>query len=276
MTHQKQIEDHWAHGDAYSRVAAAVKAAGKSLDSLTIDDLAPVDHFHARGFPATVELADQLPVNPGNHLLDIGCGVGGPARYFAQRFDCRVSGIDITRPFVEAANKLTALLHMTAQVFIQHGDGQRLPFPDAMFDGAYTQHVTMNVPDRAQFFAETWRVLKPGAFFAITEHGLGPVGNLHYPVPWTTDGTGEWLVPPERTRELLTAAGFDDIKIEDTGPKYVAFYTKVIALEEQGALPPLGLHVLLGDDTVLRARNSMRNIEERRTHPAQVICRKPG
>ncbi len=276
MIHETQVEEHWAQGDVYSRIVSALQAAGKSLDSLTIDDLAPVDHFHARGFPATVELGDHLPVNTGDHVLDIGCGVGGPARYFAQRFGCRVSGVDITRPFVDAANKLTVLLHMTDQVFVQHGDGQRLPFTDGTFDGAYSQHVTMNVPDRGQFFAEAWRVLRPGAFFAITEHGLGPAAHLHHPVPWSADGTGEWLVTPEQTRELLTEAGFDDIKIEDTGPKYVAFYSKMIAAAEQGALPPLGLHVLLGEDTLLRARNSMRNIEERRTHPAQVICRKPA
>lgn len=276
MSRETQVEEHWAQGEVYPRIVSALRAAGKSLDSLTIDDLAPIDHFHARGFTATVELGDHLPVGPGDHVLDIGCGVGGPARYFAKRFGCRVSGVDITRPFVDAAQKLTALLHMTDQVLIQHGDGQRLPFPDGMFDGAYSQHVTMNVPDRDQFFAEAWRVLRPGAFFAITEHGLGPVGKPHYPLPWTTDGTGEWLVTPEHTRELLAQAGFDDVRIDDTGPEYVASYRQMSAVAEQGPLPPLGLHVLIGTDSVLRARNSMRNIEERRTHPVRVICRKPA
>src|SRR5688572_9706172 len=145
MADAKAISDHWGQGDVYARIVSALEKMGKRMDALTIEDLAPGDHFHARGFPATVELADRLPVKAGDHLLDIGCGLGGPARYMAKRFDCRVSGIDITPPFVEAANKLSALLKMERRVDIRLGDGQKLPYPDAAFDGAYTQHVTMNV-----------------------------------------------------------------------------------------------------------------------------------
>ena len=94
----------------YGLIVSALNEMSKPLDGLTVEDLAPVDHFHARGFPATVELADRLPVKAGQHIVDIGCGLGGPARYMARRFQCKVSGIDITEPFVEAANKLTALL----------------------------------------------------------------------------------------------------------------------------------------------------------------------
>ena len=86
MSPETSIAEHWADRDVYGLIVSALERASKSLDSLTVEDLAPVDHFHARGFPATVDLADRLPVEPGDHLLDIGCGVGGPARYFAHRF----------------------------------------------------------------------------------------------------------------------------------------------------------------------------------------------
>ncbi|MCI0484922.1 MAG: methyltransferase domain-containing protein, partial [candidate division NC10 bacterium] len=130
------IADHWATGDVYGLIVSALNKMSKPLDGLTVEDLAPVDHFHARGFAATVELADRLPIKPGQRILDIGCGLGGPARYLAQRFQCTVNGLDITAPFVEAANKLTALLRMEQRVTIEHGDGQRLPYPDSHFDGA--------------------------------------------------------------------------------------------------------------------------------------------
>jgi SAM-dependent methyltransferase len=269
------VADHWADRDVYGRIVSALERASKSLDALTVEDLAPVDHFHARGFPATVDLANRLPVERGDHLLDIGCGVGGPARYFAQRFGCKVSGIDITGPFVEAANKLTALLEMGDRVVIEQGDGGRLPYDDDAFEGAYAQHVTMNVADRPRFFGEAWRVLKSGGFFALTEHGLGPKGSPHHPLPWSEDGTGEFLISPSETRELLAAAGFVDIQSEDTGLQYVAAYRTALKLADRGELPELGLHVLMGPTAPEKMRNSARNIEEGRTHPVQVVCRKP-
>lgn len=276
MASARATADHWGQGDVYGLIVSALEKAGKPLAGLTVEDLAPVDHYHARGFPATVELADRLPIQPGSHILDIGCGLGGPARYLAQRFKCRVSGLDITEAFVEAANKLTALLHMEERVQVRLGDGHSLPYEDACFDGAYALHVTMNVADRPRFFAEACRVLRPGAFFALTEHGLGPEGNPHHPVPWSEDGSGAHLVAPQQTRALLEAAGFTAIDIEDAGAKYLAGYKRAVQLAERGQLPPLGVHMLMGENAVLKMANAARNIEEGRTRPIEVICRKAG
>jgi SAM-dependent methyltransferase len=275
MTDAKAIADHWAKGDVYASIVSALEKMSKPLDSLTVEDLAPVDHFHARGLSATVELADRLPIKAAQHIADIGCGLGGPARYIAQRFQCNVSGVDITQPFVDTANKLTALLRMGAQVSIENGDGERLPYPDAHFDGAYTQHVTMNVADRPKFFAEAYRVLKPGAFFALSEHSLGPKGNPHYPVPWSEDGSGAYLIPPSETQAVLERTGFENIVIEDTGAKYVVGYKIAMEKAEKGVLPPLGTHILMGDTALQKARNATRNVEEGRTRPIQLVCRKP-
>ena len=142
MTDTQTIADHWGTGDVYGRIMQAMEAASISPDSVTVEQMAAVDHFHARGFPATVELADALPIEAGHHIIDIGCGLGGPARYMAERFGCRVSGVDITQPYVEAANKLTELLKMEGRVKLELGDGTHLPYSDTMFDGGYAQHVT--------------------------------------------------------------------------------------------------------------------------------------
>lgn len=275
MTDARTIADHWGKGDVYGLILSALDKAGKPRERLTVDDLAPVDHFHARGFAATVELADRLPVKAGQHIIDIGCGLGGPARYFATRFQCKVSGVDITESFVDAANRLTALLGMSEQVKIRLGDATQLPFADCAFEGGISQHVTMNVGDRPAFFAEAYRVLKPGAFFALTEHGAGPTGDSHYPVPWSMDGTGAYLVTPAQTRAALEQSGFIDVLLEDTSAKYLAGYKAVIERAERGALPTLGIHLLMGDTALEKTRNAARNIEEGRTQPIQVICRKP-
>ena len=276
MSNENAVADHWGKGDVYSLIISALEKTYKSLDSLTVKDLAPVDHVHARGFPATVELGDRLTIEPQQHILDIGCGIGGPARYLAQRFQCKVSGVDITKPFVEAANKLTHLLGMDDRVIVEHGDGHQLPHEDGVFDGAYTQHVTMNVADRAQFFAEAYRVLKPGAFFALTEHGLGPTGDPHHPLPWSEDGSGAYLVLPSETQALLEAAGFENIIVEDSGAKYLAAYKQVMEAAAKAPPPPLSMHILMGENAPQKIQNAARNIEEGRTHPVQVICRKPA
>lgn len=276
MTDRHSISDHWGTGDVYARIIAAMEAASIAPDKVTVEQMAPVDHFHARGFPATVELADALPIQEGDHLVDIGCGIGGPARYMAWRFGCYVSGVDITAPFVDAANKLTALLKMEDSVTIELGDGQHLPYGDQVFDGGYTQHVTMNIADRTQFFGEAFRVFKPGGFFALTEHGLGPQGSPHYPLPWSEDGSGAFLVTPAETVGYLEQAGFVDIAVANTGEKYLAGYERAMELAARGELPAFGTHILLGETAPAKTRNAARNIEEGRTHPIQVICRKPG
>ena len=274
MSDTHSISDHWGTGDVFAKIKDAMQSAGIDPKTVTIEQLAPVDHFHARGFPATVELADALPIEAGQHLVDIGCGIGGPARYLANRFDCKVDGLDITAPFVEAGNQLSKLVGMQDQVRIAHGDGQELPYADETFDGGYAQHVTMNVPDRTTFFAEAFRVLKSGAFFALTEHGLGEVGNPYHPVPWSEDGAGAYLMRPVDTVTALKNAGFAEIEVTDTGEKYLQGYLRAIELAEKGEAPVFGVHILLGKLAPQIVRNAARNIEEKRTHPIQIICRK--
>ena len=275
MADKDSLSDHWGKEDLYEKIVSALTDSGKSLDAISIEDLAPVDHFHARGFPATVELADQLPIKAGDLLVDIGCGIGGPARYLSDRFNCQVSGVDITESFIEVANKLTALLRMEDQVTIDLGDGNQLPYRDGIFDGGYAQHVTMNVPDRHRFFAEAYRVLKPGGFFALSEHGLGPKKNPHHPLPWSADGSNEYLVTPEDTIRILEETGFTDIQVEATGEKYLGAYQRAMELAAQDKLPALGVHILLGKSSPEIVKNAARNIEEKRTYPIQLVCKKP-
>lgn len=274
MHDSKSVSDHWGTGDVYSRIVDAMHAAGIDPETVTVEQLAPVDHFHARGFPATIELADELPIEAGQRIVDIGCGIGGPARYLAQRFGCQVDGLDITAPFVDAGNRLSALVGMQDAVTIVLGDGQKLPYDDGSFDGGYSQHVTMNVRDRSAFFNEAYRVLKPGAFFALTEHGLGKVGDPHHPLPWSEDGSGAYLMRPADTIAALEQSGFSDVQVSDTGAKYLQGYLRAIEMAEKGEAPVFGVHILLGRLAPQIVRNAARNIEEKRTHPIQVICRK--
>jgi SAM-dependent methyltransferase len=276
MGTETSVARHWGKHDVFERIVAALETSGKSLDSLTIEDLAPVDHFHARGFAATVDLADKLPIEAEDDLLDIGSGLGGPARYLADRFNCRVTGIDLTPAFVEAAERLTGIVGMEDDVAFEQGDGQQLPYRDDTFDGVISQHVTMNVENRSRYILEAFRVLKPGGFFALTEHGRGPNGDVLHPVPWSEDGSGEHLLAPSETLEMLDSAGFEEIVPTDTAEKYLMYYRQVMERASSEGLPPLGLHILMGETAPQKVLNAARNIEERRTHPIEFICRRPS
>ena len=202
-----EVERHYGRGGLLDRILAALKEAGKDIDHLTIDDLAPIDELHSRRRQATKDLASMLAPKPGERVLDIGSGLGGPARYLAKVCGCRVTGIDLTAEFVATAADLTRRAGLAGQVDFQQASALDLPFPDASFDLAWSQNVAMNIADRPRYYAEMRRVLVPGGRLAIQDVAQGPGGPPHYPVMWADTPATSFLRTPEETRTLLEAAG---------------------------------------------------------------------
>ena len=274
MSDEAAVDAHYTRGNLFEAIAAALTAAGKDLAQLTVGDLAPLDHFHGRGAAATAELAAGLEIAAGHHLLDIGCGIGGPARHMAAKFGCRVTGIDLTQVFCEVARRLTALVGLEVQVSIEQASALALPFGDAVFDGAYSQYVSMNIADKAGFYGEAWRVLKPGGRLALAELALGEAGDPVYPTPWSDDGTASFLQTAEQTAAALRAAGFEIISLEDKTPAALEAYRRQREEIAREGPPKLGVHVIMGASAKAKLRNAAQNVEEGRTRPIDIICRK--
>src|SRR5215467_12934822 len=154
MSDEQRVSQHYSSGQLIERLRAALAAEGIDPEHPTVEQLAPFDHFHGRGLEATQQAADLVSPTPADHILDIGSGIGGPARHFARRFGCRVTGIDLTSEFCDVARHLTRLLGFDDGVVFEVGDALAMPFRDAGFDGAYSMNVSMNIADKHAFYRE--------------------------------------------------------------------------------------------------------------------------
>jgi ubiquinone/menaquinone biosynthesis C-methylase UbiE len=267
-----KVAAHYTHGSLMDAILAKLDEAGVPLDGLSAQDLAPLDHLHGRGREATDEMIARLQPRPGQRIVDIGCGVGGPARYLAATSGVRVSGVDLTPEFIAAAEKLAEMTGLSDRTHFQVGDALDLPFEDAAFDGGYTQNVSMSVPDKARFFAEAARVLKPGARFVAGEVAQGPGGDVLYPVPWAMTAEISHLTTPEETARILAEAGFRVDAIHDSTDKALAYNQASRARAKDQGPPVLSPLVILRENALERMRNSARNVEQGRAIPVEFIC----
>ncbi|MFO1071718.1 MAG: class I SAM-dependent methyltransferase [Geminicoccaceae bacterium] len=258
MSLQEAVVAHYGRGDLLARIEAGLRAAGKDPRHPTIDDLAPVDEFHARGREATLELAALLPSGIEGEVLDVGSGLGGPARFLARTRGLRVLGIDLTPDYVAVANELSRRCGLAERVRFEVADALALPFPPASFAAAYTQHVAMNIADKPALYAGIARVLRPGATFVVYDMLRGPTGEVRYPTPWSADGTTSFLIDLATLRAELEAAGFTVVEEHPRGAESLAWFET--RLNAAAAPPPTGIHLLLGDDFATAFQNMLAGL----------------
>jgi SAM-dependent methyltransferase len=268
------VTGHYSRGDLLSRLNAALAGDGADPAHPTMEALAPYDQFHGRGMEATVELAASISAKASDHLLDIGSGIGGPARYMAQRFGCRVTGIDLTPEFCEVARRLTGLLGLAERVVFQVADALALPFAADAFDGAYSMNVSMNIADKTGLYREARRVLKPGAWLMLSELARG-AGELDYPTPWAATARTSFLSTPEETQRGLQAAGFEIVRVRSTLQESLAFGARSRAIVDAGGKPPHRAVMLIHGDLAKQAMaNVARGLADGKIVPIEVLARK--
>ena len=269
-----------AHYEAEGLVAAireGLVRSGKAPEAATVEDLAPVDEFHIGGRQASEDFLGQLGLSAEHHVLDVGSGLGGPARYTARRWGARVTGIDLTAAFVETGRVLTGWVGLDERVALHWGSALATGFEDAVFDAAYMLHVGMNIADKRALFAEVARVTRPGGLFGVYDVMATSEEPLSYPVPWAATPETSALAGPEAYREALAAAGFAIVAVRERRSFALDFFATLRKkTEAAGGPPPLGLHLVMGESAPVKIRNMVENISAGRIAPVEMIARKPG
>lgn len=268
------VADHYTVDGLGMLILDALKASGK-LNTLSPIDLAPVDEFHMGGRIATQHLIGLMNLPRNANVLDVGCGLGGVARYLAAECGCRATGIDLTAEYVRVGTMLTERTGLADKVDLRVGSALYLPWPEATFDAAVTFHVAMNIADRPRLYAEIARVLRPGSPFAIYDVMQGPKEGLLFPLPWAETEETSFLVTAGEMRSLLDNAGFEIVHEEDRREIALKHHRDRLAAQSAaGGPPPLGLHLLQGPTASLKSRNMVNMLEANQITLGAIIARR--
>jgi MPBQ/MSBQ methyltransferase len=274
----KDLCTHYAANDIVAAVRAALDCLKGEGRDLTPEDTAPFDEFHIRGRKATVELARKLDLKAGQRVLDVGCGIGGPSRHLAYAYGCQVTGLDLTKPYCEAACLIAERLGLGGRLSYLHGDALSIPFSDSVFDVVWTQHTAMNIPDKGRLYGEMRRVLKPGGLLAVYDVLAGPGGTPYFPLPWARDPSMSFLLDEIEMGHCLTEAGLAVLSWRDTTALAREWFRALAAKktadrgEGSGRIVP-GLQMLLGPELRAMSKNVMKNLDEDRIALVEIIAR---
>jgi ubiquinone/menaquinone biosynthesis C-methylase UbiE len=270
---EDEVAAHYSRGGLEQAILAALRNAGKDVDHLVAADLAGADEFHLGWKPATVELAKDMGLAPDMRVLDIGCGLGGPARYFAEAHMCRVDGIDLTADFVACATALTRRCGLADRVRFQQASALALPFESHCFDRATLIHVGMNIADKPGLFAEARRVLKPDGLLCVYDVMRMQPTPLTYPMPWAETEATSFVETPATYRALLAASGFTVVDGQNRRELSLALWKQMREAAARHGPPALSLHVLMGPAMPARVGNAMAALEAGTIAPIEMLAR---
>jgi cyclopropane fatty-acyl-phospholipid synthase-like methyltransferase len=273
MNSDKRISTHYRHGNLLAAIQAGLEKQGIDRENVSVEDLGPVDEFHIGGRAASIHFLEQLKISPSQTILDIGCGLGGSARFAAKTYGAKIAGIDLTSEYIEVGQQLCDWVGLSNSINLQQGSALSLPFEDASFDSAFMMHVGMNIENKHALFSEVSRVLKSGAKFGIYDIMKDNDEELIYPVPWATTSETSWVAEPKDYRMALEANGFIVAEENNRHDFAMDFFKKMKAASgAAGGPPPLGLHVLMQQTTAEKIPNMIANLAARRISPIEMIA----
>jgi SAM-dependent methyltransferase len=261
------LAQQYATGLSREHIEHALVVAGLDLNNLQRGDLAPLEDFHTMGRIATGHLAELAQIERSDEVLDAGSGIGGTARYLADRFGCRVTTVDLTEEYCRTSRWLNHLVGLDGSISVHHGDVTDLPFSSASFTVVMSQHVQMNVVDKTRLYEEARRVLRPRGRLAIWDITAGKPGELDFPLPWADRPALCHLDSGNQLRATIESAGFAVTHWGDM-TQQAATIMEMFLRPPPG---PLGLHIFV-DNFVEKANNLVRGLSNGRLCAVQALA----
>lgn len=275
MSLEQTVSEHYANNSLLEKIYLGLAKLGVDKSQLTQSDLSSVDEFHIGGSEGTLMLAEKLSIKASSSVLDIGCGIGGPARLLSSKIGCKVSGIDLTADFVNTGNSLTYQVGLSDTVKLRKASALSIPFTDNSFDVSYMIHVGMNIADKDLLFSEAFRVTKPGGLFGIYDVMLVRDCELQYPLPWAVEEDGNAIASATDYKSALAKAGFSLTHEDDKSDFASSFFEKMsVSMSSSKGPPPVGLHLLMGDLTQQKIKNMAQLVKSRIIAPKILIMEK--
>jgi ubiquinone/menaquinone biosynthesis C-methylase UbiE len=274
MTTEQDVARHYTHGALERAILDALHDSGKEIDRIDPFDLSAVDEFHLGWLAATIDLANDLALSQGMQVLDVGCGIGGPARYFAERHGCTVVGVDLTDEFVTVATSLTDRCGLADLVSFRQARALALPFEDETFDRATQIHVGMNIADKKTTFDQVHRVLKKKGVFAVYDVMNITGDELPYPMPWAESLATSFVEAPQTYRDLLKQAGFVLRSEKNRRDMALTLARQMREEVEKHGPSLLGPHTLMGAAAPKRLGNVMLALAAGTIAPIQMLAQK--
>jgi 2-polyprenyl-3-methyl-5-hydroxy-6-metoxy-1,4-benzoquinol methylase len=260
---ESKVASHYSRGDVTERILRALGLKDAAPGTVPVRSLFPVDQLHHGGIALTEKMAKAAGIAQGMRILDAGSGIGGSARYLADRFHCSVEAVDLSEKYVATARDLDKLVGLSGSIAHRTASVTDLPFQDESFDVVWCQNVTMNVPDKHAMFSEARRMLRPGGVYVLSHIGEGRSDAIEYPLPWAMTAEMSFTTPPSEFLQLLADAGFVNVTDHAEG----------VPPGPPPADQPDDLHAM-GDDMPRRRANSGRAVADGNLIPMLVTARR--
>jgi len=273
LNYEEAIKTQYGQSDLDKKILAVLVTEGLDTSKLIQEGFAPIEELHLRGSLATIELAREAGLNENMKVLDIGCGIGGPARTIASEFGCYVIGLDLSEEFCRAAKLINDKVGLCNKIEIRHGNALEMPFNTKEFDVVFMQHVLMNIEDKNSVFSHINRILRSKGRLALYTICAGPNSPVYFPVIWANNPDINFLLTVRELRQLISSNGFEELSWKDVTKKILEGIERARSKPRSKVLRPISLSLIVSDPST-KWKNIVRNLKEERIVVIQGIFEK--